>query len=932
MSEFGGAPSIRVRKRKSDPAAGAVGLVAPARRPKVARAIAAPPRIRPDDGADPAPRDLVRGLNILRAAQRALLRASDEAELLDLICGIAVNEAGYRMAWAGLAEDDAEKNIRPIAWAGVEHGYLEAIRATWSDTAQGRGPAGTAIKTSRPALGRNFATDPELRPWREEARKHGFASTLALPLRTESVPYGLLAMYATTPDAFSHWEVELLVNLADDLAFGINTLRARSTAEAAQRRSERNLIEAQRISHIGSWEWDLHAGTAIRSDELHRIYGVEPGAISSTNEAFLAFVHPDDRDRVQASERAAITTDQRYALEYRAIRPDGTVRLIHDEAEVVRDPSGAIVRMTGTVQDITERVSAEAERATLVAAIEQTADAIWIKDTDGIVTYVNRAFTDVYGYEPQEIVGQFAGMVDSGRHTRAFFDAIWAQVSTGKTWAGVIVNRRKDGELIELEAVISGIRDASGKTLSFMQTDRDVTRERALEETIRRSARERSMIEAAMAGIDLSSSPETIAKVACEKLVQLPVVDAAFVIALSDEDHALVIGNEGPGGTSTLASSVLPATRAKYLFERASRGVWTEDWHARPEDGEYGAQMAASGVRTVAYAPLTGPRGLIGVVGLAILHRDREALSEQLPVLTTLASILGTLLSPGLDVRNTENSARARTQGILDASAFTPFFQPIVELHTGRVTGYEALSRFADGVPPDITFALAVRSGLGLELEAATIGAALEAATVLPVGKYLSLNVSPTLIGSGRIRDLLAGVAREIVLEITEHEPTDDYPALRDAISSLGPTVSISVDDAGAGYASLRHVLELSPAFVKLDIGLIRGINADPARQALIAGMSYFAVKRKLGLIAEGIEALAELETIQLLGVRFGQGYLLGRPQSGSTAGPWPAVIAMPGAARRASARVASGRSGRTEPAPVSQDRARGTSDRGKGS
>jgi PAS domain S-box-containing protein len=904
VSEFGGAPRIRVRKRKGEAAARTVGHVVPPRRPKAAHDRVVPPGVGVDvglkGGAPPAPRDLRRDVSILRAAQRALLRARDEAELLDLICGIAVNEAGYRMAWAGFAEDDAEKNIRPIAWAGVEAGYLEAIRATWSETPQGRGPAGTAVRTNRPALGRNFATDPDLRPWRQEARKHGFASTVALPLRTETVPFGLLAIYATTPDAFSASDVELLANLADDLAFGINTLRARSTAEVGQRRSERNLVEAQRISHIGSWEWDFNTGTAIRSDELHRIYGVEPGTIPPTNEAFLAFVHPDDRARVRASERAAITSDHRYALEYRAIRPDGTIRLLHDEAEVVRDPGGAIVRMTGTVQDITERVSAEAERATLVAAIEQTADAIWIKDVDGIVTYANRAFSEVYGYEPHEIVGQFAGMVDSGHHTRAFFDAIWAQVTTGKTWTGVIVNRRKDGELVELEAVISGIRDASGQTLSFMQTDRDVTRERALEETIRRRAREQSMIEAALAGIDSNSSPEAIAKVACAELIQLPIVDGAFVIALSDEDHALVIANDGPRGTSTLTSNVLPASRAKYLFERASRGVWTEDWHARAEDGAYGVQMAGTGVRTVAYAPLLGSRGLIGVVGLAILHRDRAAFIEQLPVLTTLASILGPLLSPGLEARNTENSARARTQGILDASAFSPFFQPIIELHTGRVTGYEALSRFDDGVPPDITFALAVRCGLGLELEAATIRAALEASTILPLGKYLGLNVSPALIGSGRIPDLLAGVTREIVLEITEHEATDDYPALRAELASLGPTVRTAVDDAGAGYASLRHILELSPSFVKLDIALIRGINADPARQALIAGMGYFALKRKQGLIAEGIETTAELKTLQLLGVGFGQGFLLGRPQSGVTAGPWPTVVPMPGVARTA--------------------------------
>jgi PAS domain S-box-containing protein len=881
-----GIPGRRAKARKDAPA-------------QVATASAAAPGPLPDlEVAVPSePYSPRRVLAILQAAQKALLHATDEVELLHLICGIAVNEAGYRLAWAGLAEDDPEKTIRAIAWAGRDAGYLETTRMCWSDTALGRGPAGTAMRTNRPVLGRNFATDPELRPWRDEATKRGFSSAIALPLRTHTVPFGVLCMYASEPDGFSQADVDLLTVLAGDLAFGINTLRARASADIGLRMSERNLAEAQRISHIGSWEWDLATGTAQRSEELHRIYGVEPGTIPDSSEAFLAFVHPDDRARVKASEREAVNLDRPYAVDYRGLRPDGSIRLIHDEAQVIRDESGVPIRMVGTVQDITDRVTADAERATLAAAVEQTADAVWIKDVDGFVTYANRSFCRVYGYEPEEIVGHFAGMVDSGRHTRAFFDAIWAQVSTGKTWSGLIVNRRKDGELVELEAVVSGIRDASGKTVSFMQTDRDVTRERALEETLRRRAREQSMIESALQGIDANSTPEAIAAVACTELVQLPIVDAAFVIALDGEDHGVVLGVEGPVQGAVAMNHVLPAARAEYLFEHASRGVWTEDWRARPEDGSYGQQMAATGVRTVAYAPLLGSRGLIGVVGLAILHRDRDAFIEQLPVLTTLASILGALLSPGVEARYSENSARARTQGILDASAFTPFFQPIVDLHTGAVTGYEALSRFADGVPPDITFALAARCGLGLDLEAATIQAALEAAKSLPEDAYLSLNVSPALIASGAIRDLLAPVSRAIVLEITEHEGIDDYPTLREGLAALGPTVRVAVDDAGAGYASLRHILELAPAFVKLDIGLIRGINADPARQALIAGMGYFALKRKLRLIAEGIETTAELQALQVLGVGYGQGFLLGRPQSGAGGGPWPAVLPLSGIA-----------------------------------
>jgi len=116
------------------------------------------------------------------------------------------------------------------------------------------------------------------------------------------------------------------------------------------------------------------------------------------------------------------------------------------------------------------------------------------------------------------------------------------------------------------------------------------------------------------------------------------------------------------------------------------------------------------------------------------------------------------------------------------------------------------------------------------------------------------------------------------VIEVTEHEPIDDYEAVRASISALGPDVRVAVDDAGAGIANFGHIVELRPDYVKLDASLIRGIDGDPTRQALVVGLRHFA--RSLGhdVIAEGVETEAELQTLRSLGVRLAQGYLLGRP------------------------------------------------------
>jgi PAS domain S-box-containing protein len=665
------------------------------------------------------------------------------------------------------------------------------------------------------------------------------------------------------------------------------------------RRSERAMAEAQRLAHIGSWEWDLVSGTSLRSDELHRIYGVEPGTIPGTPEAFLAFVHPEDRARVRAAERAAMTGEGPYAIEYRGLRGDGSIRRIHDEAELIRDAAGVPLRIVGTVQDITDRVAAEAEMAQLVAAVEQTADAVWIKDAGGgLVTYANRAFCELYGYEPEEIVGRHAGLLHSGRHEHAFFDAIWASVASGKTWTGLIINRQRDGELIEVESVISGIRDDEGHLISYMQTDRDVTRERALEGELVQRVREREIIEAALKRIDPGSPPEVIASDACAEIVALPSVESAMVIALHSGDHGTVLAVAGRAAPAFASNRELPEARARHLLARATDGIWTESWRARPDDGNYGEQLTATGLREVAYAPMRGPEGVVGVVAIGIHDGARQAFIEQLPVLATLASMLSALLSRGLEARTRADDARAEIQAILDAGAFTPFFQPIVELRSGAVVGYEALSRFGNGSPPDVTFALAARSGLGLRLETATMRAAIEAATVLPAGAYLSLNASPALIRSGELEAIVHGYERPIVVEITEHVAIDDYAAIRADLAILRPAVRLAVDDAGAGYASLRHILELAPDFVKLDIGLIRGIDADPARQALIAGMGYFGMKRGIRLVAEGIETATELEHLRSLGISYGQGYLLGRPQDSRNAGPLPTKLVLPGMRR----------------------------------
>jgi EAL domain-containing protein (putative c-di-GMP-specific phosphodiesterase class I)/ActR/RegA family two-component response regulator len=224
---------------------------------------------------------------------------------------------------------------------------------------------------------------------------------------------------------------------------------------------------------------------------------------------------------------------------------------------------------------------------------------------------------------------------------------------------------------------------------------------------------------------------------------------------------------------------------------------------------------------------------------------------------------------------------RARVQQLLDDQDITMVFQPIVDLLTSSVVGVEALARFTAQPPrrPDEWFAQAATAGLGTDLELLAVSTALAHLDQLPDDTYLSVNVSPRTALDPRLTESIRPRAARIVLELTEHAPVDQYDHLLAAMAELrNAGMRIAVDDAGSGYASLQHILRLSPDIIKLDIELIRGINTDPARQSLAAALVLFGDKIGATITAEGIETDDELHTLRRLHVPYGQGYHLGRP------------------------------------------------------
>jgi EAL domain-containing protein (putative c-di-GMP-specific phosphodiesterase class I) len=261
---------------------------------------------------------------------------------------------------------------------------------------------------------------------------------------------------------------------------------------------------------------------------------------------------------------------------------------------------------------------------------------------------------------------------------------------------------------------------------------------------------------------------------------------------------------------------------------------------------------------------------------------DGSLNERDLNTLRLFAGFAGRLLEYQVRSERGRDEMQARIRSVLADRAYAVVYQPIVHVGEGRVVGHEALARFR-AVPqrsPDQWFAEAGLVGLQQELEVALIEAALQGLGHLPADSYLSLNVSPGTILAGGLDQVLSGQPLDrLMLEVTEHASVPDYTHMADVLRPLRERgLRLAVDDAGAGYASFRHILRLKPDVIKLDGSLIHNLDSDADCRALAAALIRFAEETGCKVVAEGVETEAELAVLRRLQVNKAQGYLLGRP------------------------------------------------------
>jgi PAS domain S-box-containing protein len=302
---------------------------------------------------------LNRTLRALSDSNQAMLQASTEPELVAEVCRIIIEECGHTMAWIGMAEDDEGKGVRPVAHAGRDDGYIATLNITWADTERGRGPTGTAIRTGKTARCNDMVTDPAFTPWREEALKRGYRSSLVVPVLGAERPLGALTIYSDKPNAFGDEEVSLLSELAGDLAFGIRAIRqreARADAERALRHSEhryRALVELSPDAvFVNRDDTIVYANAAT----VELFGATDAGQV--IGKPMLEFFHPDFHATIRERVSRVLGGTRVPLLEEKVVRLDGSLGEVEVAASRVEMPEGPAVQVL--LHDVTERKRAEA--------------------------------------------------------------------------------------------------------------------------------------------------------------------------------------------------------------------------------------------------------------------------------------------------------------------------------------------------------------------------------------------------------------------------------------------------------------------------------------------------------------------------------------------------------------------------------------------
>ncbi|MDZ4252138.1 MAG: EAL domain-containing protein [Sulfuritalea sp.] len=713
-------------------------------------------------------------------------------------------------------------------------------------------------------------------------------------------------------DAFNHMTDELVATRVD-----LESRVLARTAELAEANQQlqaslSKLDEAQRIAEIGSWELDLVRGKLLWSDEIFRIFEIDPKNFGATYEAFLNVIHPQDRDRVGRAYADSLAARTSYEISHRLLMADGRIKWVNERCESEYDEQGKALRSLGTVQDITAQKQAEAAIQLYASAFQHSAEAILISDADNRILAVNGAFTQLTGYASDEAIGRDPGFLATGQTPVAIYREMWTALKGSGSWQGEIWDRRKDGTVYPKWLSLSVVRDTVGEITHYIGGFADLSERKVAEQRIthlanhdaltglfnRLSLKER--LEQALATVRREHRALAVLfidmdrfkaindslghAVGDELLVEVArrlrdeMRDSDIVARLGGDDFVVVLTDvEGANAAARVADKLLRVLGQPYLIRE-------HQLHSSPSIG-------------VAFFPIDGEDGetLLKNADTAMYHAKSQGRNnvQFFTAAMNQAAIERLRLDHDLRIALEQGQFELHYQPKLEACASCEGCDACDEQGC-RVVGVEALVRWRhprDGLIAPLKFIpVAEETGLILPLgewvldEACRQLRAWRVAGIAGVTMAVNLSAqqlgSPTLLRFVRetlIRHELTGA--DLELEITESVVMDDPDASigrLNALRELG--VRLSIDDFGTGYSSLSYLKLLPIHTLKLDQSFVRDIESDPNDVAICTATIALAHNLGLTVVGEGVETEAQHRFLTSHGCDFLQGYLFSKP------------------------------------------------------
>ncbi|WP_420475590.1 EAL domain-containing protein [Noviherbaspirillum sp. ST9] len=878
-----------------------------------------------------------RALHMLKRCNEALMRAEDQRELLYQICELAVENDGYQFAWVGLVRDDDRKTVQPVAHAGLLHDLAQAAatQISWSPTsAYGRGPIGRVVWEGKPVLVEDLAQDATMAPWEEWLRAEGFRSMIALPLVTKGKVFAVLVLYDRSARTFAQDEVKLMQDLANDVSFGVEHLRA----QQRQRRLEEAIVKvATSVSASTGTEFfeqltrnlteavDAQAGFIARvipGEPLRSrtIVAVVDGKVVDNFEYVIKGTpceHLLTENHCVVLDKVAERFPESPSLSDLGARAYVGSRLVDASGQLMgllfvlfRTPLKQLDLVNSTFRIFAARAASELERQDAdlrirdqASLLDKAQDAIIVCNMEDRITFWNKSAERLYGWTAEEALGRNKQELLYNDET-IFQNAMRAVLRDGE-WSGEIPQLRKDGSRLVVEAHWTLITSDQGEVQAILDIHADITMRKAAEEKIQQLAfydqltrlpNRSSLMERLQHAVSVCSRRRTLGA--------LMLIDLDNFKTLND-----TLGHDkGDMLLQQVASRLLPCVRQTDTVARLGGDefvVLLEELSSHANDAAIQAEVTAEKIlsalnqpyRLEGYEHISTPS-----IGVTLFRGGGDTVDDvlkraDLAMYQAKGAGRNTIrfFDPGMQAAVKHRlGLEADLRNAARTNEFVLYYQAQVD-RNGFQTGAEALIRWEQPnrgvVSPAEFIPLAEETGLILRLGEWVLETAcglLAEWQTDPQTAHMtmSVNVSARQFRHPDFVELVFGVLERtganpnhLKLELTESLLIDDIEATIDKMTQLKDRgVGFSLDDFGTGYSSLSYLKRFPLDQLKIDQSFVRDVLVDPNDAAIARTIVALGQSLGLSVIAEGVETEAQRDFLAEHGCQGYQGYLFSQP------------------------------------------------------